>query len=110
MEAWHWKTGEVVHGKLSNSLLLRFDEAKTNALQSDGTWLFAGRDEIKYLNDTYQIQLPENEEDYDTINGLILYYLEDFPDVGQKVVVDQYEIEILEVSEQMVKKVKVSDL
>jgi putative hemolysin len=86
------------------------DVEMKNALQSDGTWLFAGRDEIKYLNDTYQIQLPENEEDYDTINGLILYYLEDFPDVGQKVAVAGYEIEIIEVSEQMVKKVKVSDL
>ena len=87
------------------------DEVEVNnAKQTDGTWHFSGRDEIKFLNDTYQLNLPEKEEDYDTINGLILYYLEDFPDVGQKVVVDQYEIEILEVSEQMVKKVKVSDL
>lgn len=87
------------------------DEVEVNnAKQTDGTWHFSGRDEIKFLNDTYQLNLPEKEEDYDTINGLILYYLEDFPDAGQKVVVDQYEIEILEVSEQMVKKVKVSDL
>jgi CBS domain containing-hemolysin-like protein len=86
------------------------DVEVNNAHQPDGTWLFTGRDEIKFLNDTYQIQLPENEEDYDTMNGLILYYLEDFPDEGQKVVVGRYEIEIIEVSEQMVKKVKVSDL
>lgn len=86
------------------------DVELNNAHQEDGTWLFSGRDEIKFLNDTYQIQLPENEEDYDTINGLLLFYLEDFPDVGQKVDVGRYEIEIIEVSEQMVKKVKVRDL
>lgn len=86
------------------------DVEMQDALQTDGTWLFSGRDEIKFVNDEYQIQLPENEEDYDTINGLILYYLEDFPDEGQKVIIGRYEIEIIEVSEQMVKKVKVSDL
>ncbi|MEY2938485.1 MAG: hypothetical protein RL062_1074, partial [Bacteroidota bacterium] len=71
-------------------------------IQADGSWIFSGRDEIKFINDTYQFNLPENEEDYDTLNGLILFHLQDFPEKNQEVVIGQYEIKIIEVSEQMV--------
>jgi CBS domain containing-hemolysin-like protein len=79
-------------------------------IQADGSWIFSGRDEIKFINDTYQFNLPENEEDYDTLNGLILFHLQDFPEKNQEVVIGQYEIKIIEVSEQMVKKVQIRDL
>jgi CBS domain containing-hemolysin-like protein len=78
--------------------------------QADGSWIFTGRDEIKFINDTYQFNLPENEEDYDTLNGLILHHLQDFPEKNQVVIIGQYEIKIIEVSEQMVKKVQIRDL
>ncbi len=78
--------------------------------QADGSWIFTGRDEIKFINDTYQFNLPEKEGDYDTLNGLILFHLEDFPEKNQEVIIGQYQIKIIEVSEQMVKKVQIRDL
>jgi CBS domain containing-hemolysin-like protein len=53
------------------------DEHDTNDLTekviSNNEFIFAGRLEIDYLNEKYQLNLPE-EDDYETLAGMILYF------------------------------------
>lgn len=69
-------------------------------------YLFSGRLEVDYLNGKYELNLPENEE-YETLAGLILYYNEDIPVVGDQVIVDNLIFEILEVKGARIEEVKV---
>lgn len=63
---------------------------------SANEYLFSGRLEIDYLNEKYSLNLPENEE-YETLAGLILYYNEDIPATGEKIEIEGLEFEIVSV-------------
>jgi putative hemolysin len=47
------------------------------------TWLLSARLEIKYLNETHGWDLPQG--DYDTLGGLILSVVDDFPKAGETI-------------------------
>ncbi|PCH99442.1 MAG: hemolysin [Flavobacteriaceae bacterium] len=57
---------------------------------------FSARLEIDYLNDTYGLKLPENDA-YETLGGLIIYRNEDIPAIGEKVEIDGFYFEMLQV-------------
>lgn len=63
---------------------------------SANEYLFSGRLEVDYLNEKYSLSLPENEE-YETLAGLILYYNEDIPATGEKIEIEGLEFEIVSV-------------
>jgi len=67
----------------------------------DRTFLFSARQEIDYLNETYHLNLPEME-DFDTLGGMVLYYLESIPEKGAHFSLDNCEIEVIEVSDRRV--------
>ena len=50
-------------------------------------YIFSGRLEVDYLNEKYDLNLPENEE-YETLAGLILYYNEDIPEEGERISIE----------------------
>ncbi|MEX9250491.1 magnesium/cobalt efflux protein, partial [Salmonella enterica subsp. enterica serovar Rubislaw] len=47
------------------------------------------------------------EDDARTVNGVILEALEEIPVAGTRVRIEQYDIDILDVQENMIKQVKV---
>jgi CBS domain containing-hemolysin-like protein len=47
----------------------------------ENKFLFSARHEVDYLNEEYHLNLPE-DEDYETLGGLILNYLERIPEKG----------------------------
>ncbi len=61
---------------------------------ADGEWEFSSRLEVEYLNEKYQFGLAEDDE-YDTLAGLIIAKHGGIPHEGERVDVDGYEITIL---------------
>ena len=57
----------------------------------DNSFIFSARHEVTYLNETYNLGIPE--EDYETLSGYILNLTGDIPSVGE--VIDTPKIKIL---------------
>ncbi|MEZ4800490.1 MAG: hemolysin family protein [Flavobacteriales bacterium] len=74
----------------------------------DGSYEFSARLEIDYLNDKYQIGLPVNAEEYDTLGGLMLHLMEDIPKNGDSVDVENFTLTASKVSETRVEVVKIA--
>lgn len=68
---------------------------------------FAARLEIDYLNEEYDLNLPESD-DYETLAGLIIHLHEDLPGQGERIKIPPYEVEILKVSGQRIEEVRLA--
>ena len=69
-------------------------------------YIFSGRLEVDYLNEKYDLNLPENEE-YETLAGLILYYNEDIPEEGERILIGDISFEIVRVKSARIEEVRV---
>ena len=65
---------------------------------NDNEFIFSGRLEIDYLNDTYNLGIPKTD-DYETLAGLILFYHESIPVINEKITIHSFIFKILEVSQ-----------
>lgn len=73
---------------------------------SDGEYRFSARQEIDYLNASYDLSLEESEE-YETLGGLIIHHLENIPEAGTKVEIGEHTFEIEEVSQHRIETIRV---
>jgi CBS domain containing-hemolysin-like protein len=71
----------------------------------DGSYLVAGRIGIEELNETLDWELPQ--KDYDTVAGLILSVLGRIPRPGEQVILDRYELSVVDADERRILRVKV---
>lgn len=71
----------------------------------DDTFRLSARLEVDYLNDKYKIDLPEDEE-YETLAGLILHYHEDIPEKNEVIDVNGFRFTVLDVSESRIELIK----
>ncbi len=69
-----------------------------------GMFEFSARVEVDYINQKYDLSLPENEF-YETLGGLIVYLKEEIPTEGTVIEIENYEFEIKEVSSTKIEKV-----
>jgi CBS domain containing-hemolysin-like protein len=60
-------------------------------------FVFSGRLEIDYLNETYNLDLPE-EDDYETLAGMILYYHGSIPICNETIRIRNFIFRVLKVS------------
>jgi putative hemolysin len=58
---------------------------------------FSARLEVDYLNETFKLNLPENDQ-YETLGGLIVHVTEEIPEKGEVVDIEDFTITILEVT------------
>jgi CBS domain containing-hemolysin-like protein len=65
---------------------------------NDNEFIFSGRLEIDYLNDTYELCIPKTD-DYETLAGLILFYHESIPVINEKITIHSFIFKILDVSQ-----------
>jgi putative hemolysin len=63
----------------------------------DNTYTFSARLEVDYINETYKLNLPENEN-YETLGGLIVNDTEEIPAQHEIVKIDTFQFTILDVS------------
>jgi len=56
---------------------------------SENEYLFSGRLEIEYLNETFHLNIPE-KDDYDTLAGFILYHHLNLPLAGDMIHIEPY--------------------
>ena len=74
--------------------------------QDDGTYLVDGTANIRELNRAYNWTLPEGGPK--TLNGLLLNALEDIPETGTSLRIDDYTIEVVHSTEHVVKNARVT--
>ena len=70
-----------------------FEELKID----DSTYRFSARMEVDYINETYKINLPEDET-YETLGGFIVHHTEEIPQQGEVIEIDTFKFTIIEVS------------
>ncbi|BCU54525.1 membrane protein [Enterobacter kobei] len=73
--------------------------------QNDGSVIIDGTANVRELNKAFNWHLPEEEAR--TVNGMLLEALEEIPAIGTRVRLGQYDIDILDVQENMIKQVQV---
>lgn len=88
--------GEIEDEHDSSELL----EEKLN----DTEFNFSGRLEVDYINETYNLKLPEDEA-YETLGGLIVYHSEKIPVKGEVIEIGTFKFTILKVSHTKIEEV-----
>ena len=74
--------------------------------QSDGSVLIEGSANVREINKAFNWHLPQEEAR--TVNGMLLEELEEIPQAGTRIQIDNYAIDILDVQDNMVKQIKVT--
>lgn len=74
---------------------------------SENEFIFSARHEIDYINEKYNLNLPESEN-YETIGGLIFHQLESIPKKGEKIKINQLNFQILNSSSTRINTIKLS--
>ena len=74
---------------------------------SDNEYIFSGRHKIDFLNEKYNLILPDSE-DYETLSGLIVYFNENIPKINSVIEINQFQFEVLEVKMTKIEKVKLT--
>jgi putative hemolysin len=74
---------------------------------SDLEFMFSARLEIDYLNDKYGIELPLNQDAYDTLGGLFLHHRGDIPEENESIQVDRFDLTAIAVSENRIDTIRV---
>lgn len=64
---------------------------------SETEFIFSARQEIHYVNEKYDLSLPESEN-FSTLGGLVINTLESIPEKGEELVLGDYLFQVVEVS------------
>ena len=73
---------------------------------NENEFRFSGRVDIDYVNETYNLDLLESDE-YETLGGLIIHSLETIPETGTVLPLENYDIEIEQVSDRKIEIVRI---
>lgn len=83
------------------------DKSENHEAQLEGgVYEFSARMEIDLINHKYDLHLPVNNEEYDTLGGLILYTVGDIPEEGTRIEAEDYVLTPVKVSEKMIELVR----
>jgi len=75
----------------------------------DSTFRFSARLEVDYINEMYKLNLPENEN-YETLGGLIVNEVEGIPDENEVLDIDGYQFHILQTSSTKIELVQIKKI
>lgn len=92
---------EEIFGEIEDE----FDEDPyLESVEPDGSYLFSGRLEIYYLNEKYDLKLPEGE--YQTLSGFIVTEAERVPEQDESLELEGFHFDMVEVSNTRIELVR----
>lgn len=71
----------------------------------DDEYIFSGRLKIDYINEKYQLDIPE-DPGYETLGGFIMHHYENIPIANEKIVIAPFVIHIQSVKNNRIDRVK----
>lgn len=77
-----------------------FEEKKLN----DKEYIFSGRLELDYISEKYEINFPD--KDSETLSGFIINQHETIPSLKERIIINNFEFEVLSVSDTRIETVK----
>ncbi len=78
---------------------------ETEKMISETEFIFSGRLEIDYLNDKYNLNIPEHEG-YETLAGFIFFHHENIPEPNEEVLIPPYSFVIQKVKNNRIEQVR----
>ncbi len=75
---------------------------------ADDEYIFSGRLEIDYLNEKYNLELPEG--DYETLSGFVVSNHEDIPEMDELIIIDGFQFKMISVSDTRINTMKLKVL
>ncbi|MEP6465004.1 MAG: hemolysin family protein [Parafilimonas sp.] len=72
---------------------------------AENEFMFSGRLELDYLNEKYDLSFPETESE--TLSGYIIDKHQTIPRAKERIIIDKYEFDILNVSDTRIEMVKI---
>ncbi len=82
----------------------------TDKIISEGIYELSARLEIDYLNKKYNLNLPVNNDEYDTLGGLILFLAGDIPEEYARIETGNYALIPMAVNKKMIEMVRLEVL
>ncbi|MET0465409.1 MAG: hemolysin family protein [Chitinophagaceae bacterium] len=102
-------TMEDVLEELFGEIMDEYDTEKFVEKQlAENEYIFSGRLELDYLEEKYRFEFPENESE--TLSGYIINYHETIPQQKDRIIIDDYEFDIISVSDTRIETVKMKRL
>jgi putative hemolysin len=71
---------------------------------SEDEFILSGRLELDYLNEKYNFDFPEHESE--TLSGYIINYHESIPKLKERIIIERFEFNVLNVSDTRIEMVK----
>ncbi len=75
---------------------------------AENEYIFSGRLELDYLEEKYGFDFPENESE--TLSGYIINFHETIPQQKERIIIDDYEFDVINVSDTRIETVKMKKL
>ena len=75
---------------------------------AENEYIFSGRLELDYINEKYGFDFPEDETE--TLSGFIINYHETIPRQKERIIIADYEFDIMNVSDTRIEMVKIRKL
>ncbi len=75
---------------------------------AENEFMFSGRLELDYLSEKYGFEFGEEESE--TLSGYIINYYETIPRLKERIIIDDYEFDIINVSDTRIETVKMKKL
>jgi putative hemolysin len=75
---------------------------------SENEYIFSGRLELDYIREKYELEFPNDESE--TLSGYIIAHHETIPQQKERIIIEDYEFDILSVSDTRIEMVKVKVL
>jgi CBS domain containing-hemolysin-like protein len=102
-------TMEDVLEELFGEIQDEYDREKFVEKQiAENEFIFSGRLELDYLEEKYHLEFPENESE--TLSGYIINFHETIPHQKERIIIDDYEFDIVSVSDTRIEMVKLKKL